>query len=164
MAGTGRWCKMCSARRGSRGRAALALAAVLAGGPAPAAPFQPYLILGDAIPDSLSGAPGDAVRGRALVADRSKSLCLLCHSGPFPQPQLQGNLAPSLAGAGARWTTGQLRLRIAAPARLAPDTIMPPYYDPSADPPRVAEKYRGRTILDAQQIEDVVAFLASLKE
>ena len=67
-------------------------------------------------------------RGRAIVANRSVGLCLLCHSGPIPEERFQGTLAPSLAGAGARWSVGQLRLRIVDGARLNPDTIMPPYY------------------------------------
>ena len=67
-------------------------------------------------------------RGRAIVANRSVGLCLLCHSGPIAEERFQGNLAPSLAGAGARWSVAQLRLRIVDGARLNPDTIMPPYY------------------------------------
>ena len=61
---------------------------------------------------SLTGKPGDAARGRAIVANRNVGLCLLCHTGPFPEDKFQGNLAPDLAGAGARWSEGQLRLRI----------------------------------------------------
>jgi sulfur-oxidizing protein SoxX len=122
----------------------------------------PYRIVGDAIPQSLTGQPGDAARGRAIVTDRRVGLCLLCHSGPFPEQHFQGTLAPSLAGAGARATPGQLRLRLVDAARLNPDTIMPAYYR-VAGLDRVAAAYRGKPILDAAQIEDVVAFLASLK-
>ena len=82
----------------------------------------------DSIPQSLTGQPGDAVRGRAIVANRTVGLCLLCHSGPIPEERFQGNLAPSLAGAGSRSTPGQLRLRLVDARRLNPDTIMPPYY------------------------------------
>ena len=71
-----------------------------------------YNVSGDAIPQSLTGAKGDAARGRAIIANRQVGLCLLCHSGPFPQERFQGELAPDLRGAGARWTEGQLRLRI----------------------------------------------------
>jgi len=117
----------------------------------------------DAIPQSLSGQPGDAVRGRAIVANRTVGLCLLCHSGPIPEERFQGNLAPSLEGAGLRSTPGQLRLRLVDARRLNPDTIMPPYYrlDGLA---RVAKNFEGKTILTAQQIEDVVAYLATLKD
>jgi sulfur-oxidizing protein SoxX len=117
----------------------------------------------DSIPAPLTGgAKGDPVRGRAIIADRQVGLCLLCHSGPFPEERFQGDLAPSLAGAGARSTAGQLRLRIADPARLNPSTIMPSYFRTDGLD-RVAPAYRGKTILSAQQIEDVVAYLATLK-
>lgn len=95
--------------------------------------------------------------------DRQRGLCLLCHSGPFPEERFQGNLAPDLAGAGARWTEGQLRLRIVDGRRLNPATIMPSYG--RADGlHRVAPAWQGRTILTAAEIEDVVAFLVTLKE
>ena len=88
----------------------------------------PALVVGDALPTPLSATPGDAARGRTIVASRSVGLCLLCHSGPFPEERFQGTLAPSLAGAGARWSPAQLRLRLVDGARLNPDTIMPSYY------------------------------------
>jgi len=125
--------------------------------------LRPYAIVGDAIPESLTGRPGDPVRGRAIVANRTLGLCLLCHSGPLPEAPLQGTLAPSLAGAGARWSVGQLRLRLVDSARLVPDTIMPPYYRLDRLQ-RVAKNFDGKTILTAGQIEDVVAYLATLKE
>jgi sulfur-oxidizing protein SoxX len=112
---------------------------------------------------SLTGTPGDAARGRAIVASRTLGLCLLCHSAPIPEERFQGNLAPSLAGAGSRATPGQLRLRVADAARLNPDTIMPPYYRVDGLT-RVAKNFQGKTILTAPQIEDVVAYLASLKD
>ena len=116
----------------------------------------------DSMP-SLTGTPGDPARGRAIVANRSLGLCLLCHSAPIPEERFQGNLAPSLADAGSRATTGQLRLRLVDPARLNPDTIMPPYYRVDGLN-RVARNFQGKTILTAGQIEDVVAYLASLRE
>ena len=103
-----------------------------------------------------------SARGRAIVANRSVGLCLLCHSAPIPEERFQGNLAPSLAGAGSRATPDQLRLRLADPARLNPDTIMPPYYRMDGLT-RVAKNFQGKTILTAEQIEDVVAYLASLE-
>jgi L-cysteine S-thiosulfotransferase len=122
-----------------------------------------YAVMGDAIPKPLADKPGDAARGRAIVANRSVGLCLLCHSGPIAEERFQGNLAPSLAGAGGRWSVAQLRLRIADGARLNPDTIMPPYYR-TTGLQRVAKPFEGKTILTAEQIEDVVAYLATLKE
>jgi L-cysteine S-thiosulfotransferase len=136
--------------------------------PAPAAgteaPLRPFAVAGDAIPASLTGARGDAARGRAIVASRQRGLCLLCHSGPFPEERFQGNLAPDLAGAGARWTEGQLRLRIVDGRRLNPDTIMPSYYRVDDGLVRVGPAWRGRPILTAEEIEDVVAFLVTLRD
>src|SRR6185369_15710447 len=90
--------------------------------------LQPYEVVRDAIPQSLTGQPGDPARGRAIVTNRQVGLCLLCHSGPFPEERFQGTIAPDLKGAGARWNEGQLRLRIVDSTRLNPETIMPPYY------------------------------------
>src|ERR1043165_8643609 len=96
-------------------------------GAAAAQALPSYVIAGDAIPVSLTGARGDPVRGRALVLNRA-STCILCHSGPFPEEKFQGDLAPDLSGTGGRWSEGQLRLRIVDPSRLNPATIMPSYY------------------------------------
>jgi sulfur-oxidizing protein SoxX len=117
----------------------------------------------DAIPQSLTGARGDATRGRAIVASRQVGLCLLCHSGPFPEERFQGNLAPDLTGAGTRWSEGQLRLRIVDSSRLNAATIMPAYHR-TEGLERVAPAWRGKPALSAQQIEDVVAFLMTLKD
>ena len=89
-------------------------------------------------------------------------LCLLCHSGPFPEERFQGNLAPSLAGVGSRLSEAQIRLRIVDASRVNPQTIMPPYFR-TEGLERVAPAYRGKTVLSAQQIEDVVSFLVTLK-
>ena len=123
----------------------------------------PYTVVGDAIPAPLSEGPGDPVRGRAIVVNRQVGLCLLCHTGPFPDQTFQGTLAPSLAGAGSRWTAGQLRLRVVDASRLNPDTIMPPYYR-TEGLTRVAPSFAGKPVLSAEQIEDVVAFLATLRD
>jgi sulfur-oxidizing protein SoxX len=122
-----------------------------------------YAVVGDEIPASLTGRRGDAARGYDIVANRQVGLCLLCHSGPFPKEKFQGNLAPDLAGAGSRSTVGQLRLRIVDASRLNPDTIMPPYYKTDGLK-RVNDAFLGKTILSAEQIEDVVEFLATLKD
>jgi sulfur-oxidizing protein SoxX len=125
--------------------------------------LRPYTIVGDAIPASLTGAKGDAARGKAIVLNRQVGLCLLCHSGPFPEERFQGNMAPDLKGAAARWSEGELRLRLVDARKLNPDTIMPPYYVVDGMN-RVARSFRGKPILTAEQIEDVVAFLATLKD
>ncbi len=147
--------------------ACLVLAAALCGAEAVAQPaggdVTPLVIVGDGIPDPLTGTPGDPVRGRAIVVDRQRGLCLLCHSGPFPEQRFQGTLAPSLAGAGERWTIPQLRLRVADSRSIDPATIMPSYHRIDGLV-RVARTFEGRPILDARQIEDVVAFLATLRQ
>jgi len=125
--------------------------------------LRPHSIVGDAIPAPLTDQAGDAARGRAIVVNRQVGLCLLCHSGPFPEERFQGTLAPSMAGAGSRWSVAQLRLRIVDAGRLNPDTIMPPYYR-TANLQRVAKAFVDKPIFSAQQVEDVIAFLATLKD
>jgi sulfur-oxidizing protein SoxX len=127
------------------------------------ASLPPVKIVGDAIPDPLTGHKGDPARGRAIVLNRQVGLCLLCHSGPFPEERFQGNMAPDLKGAGARWSGGELRLRMVDARKLNPQTIMPPYYVGDGMN-RVAPAFRGKPILTAEQIEDVVAFLATLRD
>ena len=125
-------------------------------------PLRPYRVVGDAVPQSLTGVPGDPARGRAIVIKR-ESTCLLCHAGPFPEERFQGNLAPDLKGAGARWSEGELRLRMVDATRLNPATIMPSYYRLDGLV-RVAPNFRGKPVLTAEQIEDVVAYLKTLKD
>ena len=125
--------------------------------------LRPYVVVGDAVPESLTGAKGDAERGRSIVVNRQVGLCLLCHTGPFPDEKFQGTLAPDLKGSGSRATEGQLRLRIVDASRLKADTIMPPYYRVDGLT-RVARAFRGKPILTAEQIEDVVAYLTTLRD
>jgi len=156
------------ARRAILLRAATLLGATLLGATLPAAigaaraQVVPFAVVEDGIPAPLGGEAGDAARGRAIVADRQKGLCVLCHAGPFPELRFMGNLAPGLEGTGARWSEAQLRLRIADPSVLAPDTIMPAYHR-AEGLRRVGAAHRGRPILTAREVEDVVAFLATLK-
>jgi L-cysteine S-thiosulfotransferase len=115
----------------------------------------------DSLPP-LTGVAGDATAGKKIVLDRHVGLCLLCHNGPFPEERFQGDLAPDLSGVGARLSAGQIRLRIVDSSRVNPNTIMPAYFK-SEGLARVAPAHRGKTVLSAQQIEDVVAFLVTLK-
>jgi sulfur-oxidizing protein SoxX len=141
-----------SPARGVSVMVAAAISAALFGGPAYAQEL--------ALP--LTALPGDAARGRAIVLDRRVGLCLLCHSGPFPEERSQGNLASDLSGAGSRWSVAQLRARLVDARRLNPDTIMPSYF--SVDGlNQVAARWRGKTLLEAQQVEDVLAFLLTLR-
>ena len=121
-----------------------------------------FAVVGDGIPQPLTATPGDAARGRAIVVNRQQGLCLLCHSGPFPDVREQGNLAASLQGAGARWTAAQLRLRVADARRLDPAGLMPSLHR-TQGLNRVGAAWQGKPVLDAQQVEDVVAFLRTLQ-
>ena len=105
---------------------------------------------------------GDPEKGRAIVANRQLGLCLLCHSGPIPEERFQGNLAPDLRGVGARLSEDQIRQRLVDPARFNPNTIMPAY-SKSERLTRVAPSLRGKTLFTPEQIEDVVAYLVTLK-
>jgi sulfur-oxidizing protein SoxX len=124
--------------------------------------LAPLRIVGDGIPEPLSGTKGDAARGRALIVARGAANCVLCHAVPDSEVRFSGDLGPSLAAVGARLDAAQLRLRVADNQRLNPATIMPSYY--RADGLlHVAASYRGKPVLTAQQIEDVVAYLSTLR-
>ena len=118
---------------------------------------------GDAIAQPLTATPGDAARGRAIVVNRQLGLCLLCHSGPFPEEPFQGNLATDLGGAGKRWTSAQLRARLVDARRVQPDSLMPAYHR-TEGLQRVGPAWQGKPLLSAQQVEDVVAFLSTLRD
>jgi L-cysteine S-thiosulfotransferase len=147
-----RWALPCIA-------AALALASIASA----RAELTSYTVVGDAIPESLTGAPGDPAKGRAIVTNRQVGLCLLCHTGPFPEERFQGTLAPDLGGVGRRWSQGQLRLRIVDSTRINPASIMPPYYRTDGLV-KVAPAFAGKPVLNAEQIEDVVAYLSTLQD
>ena len=93
---------------------------------------------------------------------RQTSTCLLCHAGPFPNPHLQGTVGPDLHGVGARLTEDEIRERLVDASRLNPDTVMPAF-GTVAPGARVGAAWRGKPILNGQEIDDVVAFLATLK-
>lgn len=105
--------------------------------------------------------PGDARRGHDIVTGRDAN-CLLCHSIPDPSQRFMGNVAPPLAGVGTRLSAGQIRLRVVDPTLLKPDVAMPAYHR-TYDLDRVMEQFRGKPVLTAQQIEDVVAYLTTLR-
>jgi len=121
-----------------------------------------YAVIGDSIPVPLAEPAGDSDRGRRIVVDRQLGLCLLCHSGPFAEARSQGNLATDLSGAGSRWSEGQLRLRLVDPQRIDPQSIMPAYHRVEGLT-RVGSAWQGKPVLTAHQIEDVVAFLRTLR-
>lgn len=128
---------------------------------APADALVPYRVEGNAIPEPLARVAGDAARGREIVAGRDGN-CLLCHAAPETGARFMGNLASPLSGVGARLSAGQLRLRIVDSSLVNRDTIMPAYYRVHGLN-RVAAAYRGKPILTAQQVEDTVAYLLTLR-
>jgi L-cysteine S-thiosulfotransferase len=122
-----------------------------------------YRIVNGAIPEPLTDQPGDAERGRRIVLDREGGDCIICHVMPLPQRQFHGSIGPPLDGVGDRYTAGGLRLRLVDPKAFNPNTIMPAYYGVEGLH-RVGERFRGKPILTAQQVEDVVAYLLTLRE
>jgi len=143
------------------GRAAVLLLGILAAAAAAAEGLAPYRVEGDAIEAPLAGARGDAAKGREIVLGR-ESNCLLCHTVPDAGDRPMGNIAPALAGVGGRFSAGQLRLRIVDPSRTNPRAPMPAYYRVDGLN-GVAAAFRGKPLLSAQEVEDVVAYLTTLK-
>jgi L-cysteine S-thiosulfotransferase len=119
-------------------------------------------ITDDTMQTPLTITAGDPINGRAIVSNRNVGLCLLCHSASFADSTLQGNIAPSLDGAGSRYTPAQLRLRIVDSRRLNAASVMPAYYRVEGLT-RVSVTSQNKPIFSPQQVEDVVAFLTTLK-
>ncbi|MFO1414141.1 MAG: sulfur oxidation c-type cytochrome SoxX [Burkholderiales bacterium] len=145
--------------RGAWCRLAVLAAAVAAAG---ALHAQALRVAGDGVPEPLAAQAGDAGRGRALLVARESANCVLCHAVPDPAVRFSGNVGPSLAGVGTRLSAAQLRLRIADSTRLNPDTVMPGYYRTDGLD-RVAAAYRGKPVLSALEVEDVIAYLVTLR-
>ena len=120
------------------------------------------LLTAAGVPEPLDGLQGDPVRGQAVVT-RQSSTCTLCHAGPFPNPHLQGNIGPDLRGVGARLTVPELRAQIVDARRINPDSPMPAFWGTEGRT-RVGPAWRDRPILGAQDIEDAVAYLSTLRD
>jgi sulfur-oxidizing protein SoxX len=114
------------------------------------------------IADSLTGKPGDPENGKAVAIDRRKGNCLACHQMPIPEQAFHGAIAPPLMGVGARYTPAQLRLRVVDAKMFNPRTIMPGFYKVDGIH-RPLEKFEGKPILSAQEVEDVIAYLETIK-
>jgi sulfur-oxidizing protein SoxX len=121
-----------------------------------------FRVIADGIPEAIGGATGNADRGRALILGREAANCVLCHAVPEPGVRFSGNLGPPLGGVARTFSVAQLRLRVVDSTRINPTTIMPSYYRIDGLD-QVAGAYRGKPILDAEQIEDIVAYLATLR-
>ncbi|HID50236.1 MAG TPA: sulfur oxidation c-type cytochrome SoxX [Chromatiales bacterium] len=132
--------------------------------PAPAAePYHEWKVTDFAIEQPLGGLQGDPARGRQVVIDKRKGNCLACHVLPIPEEPFHGTIGPPLTGVASRLTEGQLRLRVVDEKQVNPMTIMPGYYRDPEKFTLVLDKYAGKTFLTAQEVEDVVAYLKTLK-
>lgn len=118
-------------------------------------------IVDGTIPTSLTGKPGDPVTGRKVVINRKKGNCLACHQMPIPEQQFHGETGPDLSDVGARMSEAELRMRLVDPKVVNPDTMMPSFY--KTDLHRVLKSFQGKTVLDAQEVEDIIAYLKTLK-
>ncbi len=127
----------------------------------------PLLLLGqiawasDTLPPLVDVAASPA-EGERVFIEREAGHCVLCHQVDGLDAPFQGNLGPVLTGIGSRLSEAQIRLRIVDASQLNPDTIMPPYYRRTGLE-QVAAGYGGQTVLSAEQIEHLVAWLASLE-
>ncbi|MGQ3353158.1 MAG: sulfur oxidation c-type cytochrome SoxX [Phreatobacter sp.] len=142
------------------------LAALVLLGLAAAAAGQevaPFVVSGDVVAAPLGGLAGSAERGGRIVRNRETANCLICHTIPDATEAFMGEVGPPLAGVGARLAAGQIRLRLIDPTLANPDAVMPAYHR-TAGLVHVDARWRGRPVLSAQDIEDVVAYLSALKE
>ena len=141
-----------------------AIALVLGSGISSAETLVAYKIVDEiSIPEPLTDQPGDSVKGREVAINRKKGNCLACHNMPIPEQSFHGETGPDLNGVGSRYEIGELRLRVVDPKVINPDTMMPAFYRADGYH-RVAKKFQGKTILSAQEVEDLLAYLMTLKE
>ena len=146
---------------------ALAIAVVMGTGTVANAAGAPKLVKykvvdENSIPQNLTGKKGDPVNGRKLAINRKKGNCLACHVMPIPEQSYHGKIGPDLNGVASRYEEGELRLRIVNPKIINEATIMPAFYRNDGFH-RVMKKFNGKTIISAQDVEDIVAYLMTLK-
>ncbi len=120
-----------------------------------------YKIVGDAIPEALTETPGSVEAGREVFVARETGHCVACHKVASLDAPFQGDVGPDLTAVGRRLNAAQIRLRVVDASALNPSTIMPSYYLRDGLH-RVAPEYVGKTVLNPQQIEHLVAFLVTL--
>lgn len=135
--------------------------AVLFGALSASADAAEYKIVDETIPVSLTGKPGDPAAGRKIAISRKKGNCLACHVMPIPEEQFHGEVGPDLTDVGSNLSEAELRMRLVDAKVISPDTIMPAFLKPGTTD--VLKKFKGKTILKPQEIEDVIAYLMTLK-
>jgi sulfur-oxidizing protein SoxX len=125
--------------------------------------LKPYTVVdGTSIPKSLTGKPGNPINGKKLLVHRKKGNCLTCHMAPIPEEQFHGDVAPDLTGVADRMTEGEIRLRIVNPKIVNPDTPMMAFYK-THGLNQVNKKFVGKPMLNENELEDIVAYLMTLK-
>lgn len=122
-----------------------------------------YIVSNEAIAAPLGGLTGDPYSGRALVRNRNKGNCLSCHQLPIPEDDFHGDIGPSLYTVALKYNAAQLRIRLIDMKLINPFTIMPGYYKSPEKINRIAPQYAGSTILSAQEVEDIISYLLTLK-
>jgi sulfur-oxidizing protein SoxX len=140
----------------------VAFAVTVQAGTARAEDLVPFKVADGAIARSLTGKPGDPANGRKVVAGTKLGNCLSCHEIPIAGEDFQGEVGPNLAGVADRLSEGQMRLRLVDAKQVNPDTLMPAFYR-TRGLTQVAKDFAGKPILTAQQVEDVIAYLRTLK-
>ncbi|MAF56889.1 sulfur oxidation c-type cytochrome SoxX [Ponticaulis sp.] len=120
----------------------------------------PDMIVGDTIAAPLSNTASSVEVGKTVFVDRDQGHCVLCHQIDGLDAEFQGNVGPDLSTVGDRLSAAQIRFRIVDLQSLIPDTVMPSYYR-LHDLNQVQEEFQDQTILSAEQIEHLVAYLTS---
>jgi len=128
------------------------------------APQDVMIVDESEIPQALTDVAGDAVNGRVIAISRKKGNCLACHQMPVEEQLFHGEVGPALWGVGNNYNAAELRLRVVNYKTLNEDVLMPSFYVNSDDMHRVIKKFKGKTILSAQEVEDVIAYLLTLTE
>lgn len=138
---------------------------ILAAGAAEVAPDKVVFKDDFEVMDSLTGQPGDPANGREVFADRKLGNCLACHvNSDMSELPFHGEIGPTIDGVASRYEPAQLRaIVVNSKTVFGPETIMPSFYR-LENGARPMEEFQGKTILTAQQIEDVVAYLATLSD
>ena len=121
-----------------------------------------YTIKDGGIAAPLTGNRGNPVKGLKTAIGRKKGNCLACHKMPVPDQLFHGEVGTDLRGAGDRYSQAQLRLRLVDSKKINPATSMPAFHR-TTGLHRVPKQWKGKTILSAQEIEDVLAYLLTLR-